>query len=379
MFKFITILVIVSVSFAGHLVGWGSDNYGQVSNIPTGEDFIQASCGSCHAIALRSDSTLVAWGNNGSGQGVVPADLEDETFIFIAAGAGHNVAIKADSTLVAWGLNDDSQCDCPTGKFIDIAAGVKHSVGLRSDGSIVTWGYTFGDPDPIGYLWISVTSSRYRCAALRWLNNNTSVFITWGTDDDGILYPLGYFGEFIEIADGECASAIDSISPGVSYIREWDYESNQWVNNGQPNQPGDYHGLTRSETHGFAIEDGELIGWGDNEYGALDIEGLNAGYLSINAGHHFSIGIQETGTGIAGSPEPTLNLSVLANPSASPMIQFTTDTAVELSIYDISGRTVSNESYGPGDHSVSPMLSTGIYLVRLEAVNQELLARLVAL
>jgi hypothetical protein len=48
--------------FAGFIVAWGYDNYGQVSNAPEGDDFVAVGAGAYHGLALRSDGTIVGWG-----------------------------------------------------------------------------------------------------------------------------------------------------------------------------------------------------------------------------------------------------------------------------------------------------------------------------
>ncbi|GAJ22722.1 unnamed protein product, partial [marine sediment metagenome] len=50
------------------IIAWGDpeigDKYGQISNVPEGNDFIDVAAGKRHGLALRSDGSLVAWGYN---------------------------------------------------------------------------------------------------------------------------------------------------------------------------------------------------------------------------------------------------------------------------------------------------------------------------
>lgn len=81
----------------GEIVGWGQAWNGELSNIPTGNDFVQISGKYLHAIARRSNGTIVAWGNPTENLNA-PAG----SFVNMTAGWQGNVAIRADGEMVAW-------------------------------------------------------------------------------------------------------------------------------------------------------------------------------------------------------------------------------------------------------------------------------------
>jgi Regulator of chromosome condensation (RCC1) repeat len=87
--------------------------------------------GTYHSLALKSDGTVVAWGNNSLGQLNVPAGLTG--VVDIAAGSGHSLALKGDGTVVAWGNNFDGQSNVPAGltNVVDVDAGDFHSLALK--------------------------------------------------------------------------------------------------------------------------------------------------------------------------------------------------------------------------------------------------------
>lgn len=94
-----------------------------------------------HAIALRADGRVIAWGYDNARQTRVPAALADVAAI--AAGYEHNLALRRDGTVVAWGRNDMGQCNVPAelqGRAVQVAAGFKHSYGLDRDGKVYAWG-----------------------------------------------------------------------------------------------------------------------------------------------------------------------------------------------------------------------------------------------
>ena len=78
------------------------------------------------------DGTVRAWGQNGSGQINVPANLGACTQI--SAGDRNTVAIQANGNVVAWGLNDNNQSSVPTnlGPCIKISAGVNQTVAIQA-------------------------------------------------------------------------------------------------------------------------------------------------------------------------------------------------------------------------------------------------------
>jgi alpha-tubulin suppressor-like RCC1 family protein len=62
-------------------------------------------------MALTSKGTVVAWGNNASGQTSVPVGLSN--VMAIAAGGAHSVALLNDGTMVAWGDDANGQANIP--------------------------------------------------------------------------------------------------------------------------------------------------------------------------------------------------------------------------------------------------------------------------
>ena len=106
---------------------------------------VDVAAGYEHSVALKSDGTVVAWGNNDRGQLNIPAGLNSVKVI--AAGNYHNLALRNDGTVVAWGLNASGQCNVPSdlNGVAAIRAGPGHSLAIRTNGTVVAWGdNTFG-------------------------------------------------------------------------------------------------------------------------------------------------------------------------------------------------------------------------------------------
>ncbi|WP_269541151.1 RCC1 domain-containing protein [Cerasicoccus fimbriatus] len=124
----------------GTIIGWGNDSSGETTPPEGLNDAIAISAGYRFSLALREDKTVVAWGYNSSGQCDVPEGLDNVK----AIDAGYNfaMALQEDGSVVTWGNNSDGQCDVPAGltNVIAISAGREHALALKADGSVVAWG-----------------------------------------------------------------------------------------------------------------------------------------------------------------------------------------------------------------------------------------------
>ncbi len=198
-------------SASDHAWAWGNGDWGQLGNgvdlviegsevvaspagvcaagtegpCPTGpflEGVTAISAGDAHSLALLSDGTVVAWGENELGQlgdgtytgpgtcglkGRVEVERVDTkpcspTPVAVsglsgvtatAAGGAHSLALLSDGTVMAWGANSKGQLgdkshtssDVPVAvpglsHVTAIAAGGAYSLALLNDGTVMAWG-----------------------------------------------------------------------------------------------------------------------------------------------------------------------------------------------------------------------------------------------
>ena len=138
---------------------------GREANIPVhaapGNDWKQAAAGGIHTVALRTDGTLWAWGDNWAGSlgtgstsnSAVPVQVGSSTnWVKVWAGTLESVALQSDGSLWYWGDNPDPAFDqgvgqilvptriSPDTNWVDVGLGVNTVFAIKSDGTLWTWG-----------------------------------------------------------------------------------------------------------------------------------------------------------------------------------------------------------------------------------------------
>ncbi|MCR4347292.1 MAG: S8 family serine peptidase [Sulfuricaulis sp.] len=276
--------------------------------LPSQAVLSQIKPGYAHTVALKSDGTLWAWGQNNYGQlgdgttvrKYAPVRIGFEnTWASIAAGGGfHNVALKSDGTLWAWGQNNYGQLGDGTNvdknapvqigtgnTWVSIGVGTLHTMALKSDGTLWAWGNNaegqLGDgtktdkntPVQIGTgnTWVSIAVGYYYTVALK----SDGTIWAWGNSAGGAL------------GEGD-PSYVDKNAPvqvGAG--------ANTWVS------------IAAGNGHTVALKsDGALWGWGifflDN--GSFEVKntpvqiGTGNTWASVAAGANFTVALKSDGT-----------------------------------------------------------------------------------
>ncbi|HOX56336.1 MAG TPA: cell wall anchor protein [Candidatus Paceibacterota bacterium] len=184
---------LVLVWTGNRAFAWGKNNMGQLGDnsqtqrqlpVPVtatgvleGKTLIALAAGGSHSLALCSDGTVAAWGDNTYGQlgddskksRFVPvavstaagvSALSGKVVVGISAGLEHSLALCSDGTVAAWGRNHYGQLGDNTiftrqvpvavntnsgsalhgQSAVIVVAGWQHSLALRWNGTVVAWG-----------------------------------------------------------------------------------------------------------------------------------------------------------------------------------------------------------------------------------------------
>ena len=261
----------------GSLVCWGDNRWGQAV-APSGS-FSQVSAGIVHSCGLRSDGSLVCWDYNSSGQAVAPSG----SFSQVSAGRGHSCGLRSDGSLVCWGSNRWGQAVAPSGSFSQVSAGGDYSCGLRSDGSLVCWDYnSLGQAvAPSGSFSQVSASSGYSCG----LRSDGSL-VCWG--DNSLGQAVAPSGSFSQVSAGLIHSC--GLRSDGSLVCWGD---NRW---GQAVAPsGSFSQVSAGIFHSCGLRsDGSLVCWGDNSLGQAVAP--SGSFSQVSAGGDYSCGLRSDGS-----------------------------------------------------------------------------------
>jgi alpha-tubulin suppressor-like RCC1 family protein len=319
-------LYSLAVKTDGTLWGWGSNNSGALGDgtlitrsspvqIGTLNNWSSVAAGYLSSHALKTDGTLWGWGSNADGMLgnnqttnlSSPIQIGTRTWTRIADKGGfqqtHNMAIRSDGTLWAWGNNTNGQLGLNTGgagtfrssptqvgtraDWVSAAVGDNTSMAIRSDGTLWAWGLNsnaelgLGDvisrssPVQVGTLsyWASASMG----------DANSALLLTDGTVLTTGIYAFGYDTRFTINRSNPTQIGIDTNWSDVKTS----------VN------------VTLSNSSIFAEKiDGTLWSWGSNQFGQLGDGtliarsspvqvGVDTTWVDISVGHLHAIGIKQ--------------------------------------------------------------------------------------
>ena len=254
------------------------------------------SAGQTHTVALKSDGTVVASGDNGHGEGDVSkwADI-----VAIGAGGWCTVGLKSNGTVVATGFNDVGRCNVSGWTdIVAISAGGWHTVGLKSDGTVVATGLN-GD----GQCDVSGWTDIVAISAGGWYTAGVKSGHTVGLKSDGTVVATGANGR------GQCnvSECTDIVAISAGGWHTVGLKSDGTVVATGSNAEGqcnvsewtDIVAISAGERHTVGLKsDGTVVATGLNDDGQCDVSGWTD-IVAISARGWHTVGLKSDGTVVA--------------------------------------------------------------------------------
>jgi alpha-tubulin suppressor-like RCC1 family protein/sugar lactone lactonase YvrE len=366
----------VALKSDGTVVAWGENDSGACT-VPADLSNVTAiSSGAWHTVALKSDGTVVGWGQNNSGECSPPAGLSN--VIAIAAGDLFTLAAKSDGTVVSWGAGDNTVPAGLTG-VTAVAAGVMHKVALKSDGTVAAWG--FCNPDygqcaaPAGLTGVTaIAAGPWHSVALK----SDGTVVAWGSNLYGESSVPSDLSGVVSIAAGAMHTA--ALKSDGTVVTWGSYYSGTGT---APAGVSDVVAIAAGYGHTVALKsDGTLVAWGYNGYGESTVpEGLNLGagriscdpttvdynsgsvcIITPGTGHHVAdVKVGSTGTPLS-SVGPVTSYTI-GNITADMSIA----ASFEMNTYTITAGAGSNGSIVPSGTLTVSHGGNGAFTITPEA------------
>ena len=246
----------------GSIVCWGDDSWGQAT-VPRGT-FASVSAGMAHTCGVNTDGSIACWGDAHWGQATPPHG----TFASVSAGENHSCGVKTNGSIACWGDNDWGQATPPQGTFVSVGAGLGHTCGLKTDGSVRCWGLNvdaeyvvLGQATPPDEFFVSVSVGWSHTCGLK----TDGAVQCWGSNRRGQATPPG--GSFASVSAGgehTCGVRADGSIQCWGSNDDWGGEFL-----GQATPPGgSFASVSAGWFHTCGVKtNGVVQCWGDNNAG----------------------------------------------------------------------------------------------------------------
>lgn len=269
------------------IAGWGENSSGQTQTPISLSNAVALAAGGLHALALRMDGTVSAWGYPGGPS----SGLND--VLAISAGAAQSLALRADGRVVGWGQSywDGTRWVSPAAppaalrNAVAIASGSEHHLALLANGQVFGWGVNSHgqlNAPPEATNLVAIAAGGNQSLALR---------------ADGTVLR---WGEFSEVPEG--LTDLVALAAGQRHVLAlrrdgrvvaWGVNSHGQVRT--PPDLADVVAVAAGAYHSLALKaDGTIVGWGDNSQGQISIPPELPGVRGIAAAQNYSLALLGT-------------------------------------------------------------------------------------
>jgi len=242
----------------GTVVAVGDNESGQC-NVKSWRDIVAVSAGYHHTVGLKADGTVIAVGRNLGRQ----CNIEGWHSIVVPSAGGAMVGLRADGTVVAIGYNTNGQCNIEGWHdIIAVSAGYHHTVGLKADGTVIAVGHNSdGQCNIEGWHDIIAVSAGY--------------YHTVGLKADGTVIAVG--GNSRVQCNIEGWHDIVAVSAGYYHTVGLKADGTVIATGGGSGQCNNWHGIVAVSAgtyHTVGLKaDGTVVAVGDNRCGQCETGG----------------------------------------------------------------------------------------------------------
>jgi Regulator of chromosome condensation (RCC1) repeat len=348
----------------GTIVCWGNNVEGETS-IPAGlAPSTQMSTGFFTTCAVSTGGTVACWGDNYYGESTPPAGLTGAAQV--SGGQYHSCARLTNGTVQCWGRADEGESDVPSSlaSVTQISAGGLHSCALTTAGTVSCWGdNTFGEsatPAGLGTVSQFSTGRYHTCAVVG------AGVVCWGDNSSGeSSVPAGLTG-VTQVSAGLDQHSCALKSDGT--VACWGDDSF-----GQSTPPAGLASVTEvSAGQYFSCamkSDGSIVCWGSNA----------SGQLSIPAGLNLNVVFPQSIAFISLVPNPAFTGStyaLTANATSGLPITYTSLTPIVCSVtgntanfLTVGTCTIAANQAGDATHQPAPTQTQSINVAQLQVAQ----------
>lgn len=241
-----------------NVAGWGSDARGTgLLSVPaSASNAVALSAGLGHAMALRSDGSVLAWGNPFGGRLNIPPTVSNLTSI--VAGGAFSLGLNKDGSVLVWvhtAQDENGLNQVPNGltNVVQLAAGSTWALALRADGTVSQWGTSPSLP-PAGLFNVVQIAARGG-QALALLRDGKVV--GWGTLATDPTAPVTGLSNVVAVAAGGSFN-LALLDDGTVF--EWGRDALI-----PPSEATNLIAIAAGQSHRLGLrDDGTVVTWGIN-------------------------------------------------------------------------------------------------------------------